>query len=255
MYRRTSSSIFHLSLVGQRKSGPDPQESSNAKKKKEKATKPSGNNSSRTVHPVLADIYKRTSKQYISERNPLADSTSGSDIFSSASIDNSAPPKSGNSRSPSTTITGAHHELARRAIGRGIRHGFSSSTGSAPNLLPPVPVPLLPPVQLPVLPLSTSTANSLSELTNNYQNSLKEDVVTEDSDDNPTPLSQMQNGMCTTFDGGLYDNTGFLSTNSSLIDLAMLAPVDEALNVTRSGDGNDKDSGEMFEFLDFPCNS
>jgi hypothetical protein len=228
-----------------------------AKKKKDKATKPIGNSSTTTVNPVLAGIYKRTTKQYISERNPLAESISGSDRFAlnatiaaSKMADNGVPPSSVNTRNTTTTVTGAHHELARRAIGRGIRHGLSGS--NVPNLLPPVPMPLLPPVPMPRLPPSTSAANSLSELTNNYQNSLKDDVVTEDSDDNPTPLSQMQRGMSCTFDGGMLDSTGFLSRNSSLIDLAMLAPVDEAYHGTNAGDDNGNHSGESFEFLDFP---
>jgi hypothetical protein len=105
---------------------------------------------------------------------------------------------------------------------------------------------------MPILSASTSTANSLSELANNYQNSLKDDVVTEDSGDNPTPLSQMQNGMGSAFDGGMLDSTGFLSRNSSLIDLAMLAPVDEALNSTNMNEDNVSHIGESFEFLDFP---
>lgn len=244
------SSLFQI----KRKSGPDPQESSMAKKKKDKATKSSGNCSTTAVNPVLAGIYKRTSKQYISERNPLAESMSGSDRHVSTTvstlIDIGAPSTAVSSRLVSSTITGAHHELARRAIGRGIRHGLGGST--MPKLLPPVPMPLLPPVPMPILSSSTSTANSLSELANNYQNSLKDDVVTEDSDDNPTPLSQMQNGMCSTFDGGMLDSTEFLSRNSSLIDLAMLAPVDEALNGTNTDDDNGNHSGESFEFLDFP---
>ena len=209
------------------------------------------------MNPVLAGIYKRTTKQYISERNPLAESLSGSErVVSSSSIATSkitvigAPQTTGNTRNDSTAMTGAHHELARRAIGRGIRHGLGGS--NLPNILPPVPMPLLPPVTMPKLPASTSAANSLSELTNNYQNSLKDDVVTEDSDDNPTPLSQMQQGMGSAFDGGMLASTGFLSRNSSLIDLAMLAPVDEALNGHCTGDDNMNDSGESFEFLDFP---
>lgn len=225
-----------------------------AKKKKDKAAKPIGNSSTTAVNPVLAGIYKRTTKQYIGERNPLAESLSGSDGFvSSAAITGSKMADNGtsvNTRNVTTSITGAHHELARRAIGRGIRHGLGGS--NIPNLLPPVPMPLLPPVPMPILPPSTSAANSLSELTNNYQNSLKDDVVTEDSDDNPTPLSQMQHGMSCTFDGGMLDSTAFLSRNSSLIDLAMLAPVDEALNGTSTGDDNGNHSGESFEFLDFP---
>ena len=237
-----------------RKSGPDPQESSIAKKKKDKANKSAGNCSTTAVNPVLAGIYKRTSKQYISERNPLAESTHGSDRNGSTAstavstlIDIGSTSDAVNTRLVLSTKTGAHHELARRAIGRGIRHGLGGS--ALPKFLPPVPIPLLPPVPLPVLSASTSTANSLSELANNYQNSLKDDVVTEDSDDNPTPLSQMQNG---TFYSGMSDSTGFLSRNSSLIDLAMLAPVDEALKGTNTDDDNENHSGESFDFLDFP---
>ena len=240
-----------------RKSGPDPQESSIAKKKKDKANRPNGSCSTTAVNPVLAGIYKRTSKQYISERNPLAESNLGCERFVSNATttvstltDTGAPSNTVSTRNIPSTITGAHHELARRAIGRGIRHGLGGSTVS--KLLPPVPMPLLPPVPMPILPASTSTANSLSELANNYQNSLKEDVVTDGSDDDPTPLSQMQNVMSSTFDSGMLDNSGFLSRNSSLIDLAMLAPVDEALNGNCADEENGNHCGESFEFLDFP---
>jgi hypothetical protein len=150
----------------------------------------------------------------------------------------------------STTRHGAHHELARRAIGRGIRHSLGSS---ALNTQPSVPMPLLLPVPIPLLSSSTSTANSLSELANNYQNSLKEDVITEDSDGDPTPLSRMESRIDSNFDAMLEGSqVGFLSSNSSLIDLAMLAPVEEALNSSTNSDDNGNQSAEAFEFLDFP---
>jgi hypothetical protein len=207
------------------------------------------------VNPVLAGIYKRTSKQYKRENNPLAGPSPGNEstVFkmsesSFASLSNDQPKSD---RTLSREEAGAHHELARRAIGKGIRHGLSGS--NVPNLLPPVPMPLLPPVAMPLFPssTSTSTANSLSELASNYQNSLKDDVVTEDSDDNPTPLSRMQCHINSSFEGMLEDS-GFLSRNSSLIDLAMLAHTEEVLSGAKSNSDTEIHLGESFEFLDFP---
>jgi hypothetical protein len=137
---------------------------------------------------------------------------------------------------------GAHHELARQAVGRGIRHSIGASVSNASIVAP-----------MPILHTSTSTANSLSELACNYQNSLKEDIVTEESDDDPTPLSRMQGRISSTFDTAFEPNyEAFLSSNSSLIDLAMLAPVDEPLQDPSSGGVYADPSGESYEFMDFP---
>jgi hypothetical protein len=244
-----------ISFKLQRKSGPDPLDTSIKKKKEKNAKLASTSNIATAVNPVLAGIYNRSTKQYQKDRNPLARSYDVSDSrmvpnpISSSTTITIAPPTTSGTNIPNTR-PGAHHELARRAIGRGIRHSIGSSTV---NTLPSVPMPLLPPVPTPLLPSSTSTANSLSELANNYQNSLKDDIVTEESDGDPTPLSRMQSRIESNFDGMLEESqVGFLSSNSSLIDLAMLAPVDEGLNSTAHSDDNGNPSGETFEFLDFP---
>jgi hypothetical protein len=132
-------------------------------------------------------------------------------------------------------MIGTHQALARRAVGRGIRHGFGAPSQPQPATakLPPV----------------TSTADSLSELANNYQNSLKDDtgISALESDADPTPLSQMQGR------GGYYDSAGafsfFLSRNSSLVDLAMIAPVDDALEEPSTVT---TDEARDFTFVDFP---
>lgn len=251
------SSLFQI----KRKSGPDPLESSLAKKKKDKPVR--NTESITTVNPVLAGIYNRTAKQYRQENNPLEPQLSATSTdaitFSQASSRTSSAYTATTATNGSEVRTcnlgqnvnnkttadklGVHHELARRAIGRGIRHGYGSNVQNIPNLLPPVPTPLLPPVPLPQQQLraSTSTANSLSELVSNYQNSLKEDFNNgKDDRNNDSTSSPMER----------QDNSygGFLSHNSSLIDLAMLAPVEDGLTDDGMDDTNDCDGFEFFDF-------
>jgi hypothetical protein len=193
--------------------------------------------SSVVVNPILAGILQQQRK-------------------SSAGIDASrrtAQPSSqvliSRPRSITTDTAGqatGHQALARQAVGKGIRHGFAVSA-----------------VQ-PAQPRSTQELDqSLSELASNYrrsfvqqQNSTASDAAlaaaaaeaaaaADDlgSDSDPTPLSQMQQERDESF-------TGFLSRNSSLIDLAMIAPVDdeETSDVATSA----SNATNRFGFVDFP---
>jgi hypothetical protein len=200
------------------------------------------------VNPVLAGIYNRTSQQFRTEQQKSASaiSVTRSRGLVTDAVTASVPTALVTLGKPSEETgarLGVHHELARRAIGVGIRHGLIGSTSNAS-----LPAPAQ------VLPTSTSTANSLSELASNYQNSLKEDIVTEESDDDPTPLSKMQCRITNSFDTMLEPAyVGFLSRNSSLIDLAMLAPVEENPgDLSSGGEGNGNQSRGSYEFLDFP---
>lgn len=97
--------------------------------------------------------------------------------------------------------------------------------------------------------------DSLSQLESNFRNSLNEscDNLTQSynnlgsvTDTDPTPLSMMRS---TESSENMDFYSGFLSRNSSLIDLAMLAPIDEAMPIQCDEDSNDFAS---FGFIDFP---
>lgn len=111
--------------------------------------------------------------------------------------------------------------LARHAVGKGVRHNVISSamtTGPTSSQAPPSST--MPPPQTS----NTSINQSLSELESNYRNSLGRTTATEESSNEE-------------FFGG------FLSRDSSLVDLAMIPQVDE----------NHGDLGaETFDFVDFP---
>jgi hypothetical protein len=131
---------------------------------------------------------------------------------------------------------GAHQALARTAVGRGIRHGYSLNAGSHPGSQPgrlaqnnnapqgnlaAAPAPFEFPDQMP------SANDSLSQLTSNYRNSLNDmsaqSLDEPDDETMPTPLDQMRDPNASGPFGGFQ-----LSRNSSLVDLAMIPNVDDA---------------------------
>jgi hypothetical protein len=132
--------------------------------------------------------------------------------------------------------TGAHQALARTAVGRGIRHGYSLTAGSHPGSQP---ARLAQNASAPQGNVNAAAArgatpfdfpdhmpsanDSLSQLTSNYRNSLNESMSTQSLDDEtmPTPLDQMRDPSASGAFGG------FLSRNSSLVDLAMIPNVDD----------------------------
>jgi hypothetical protein len=140
--------------------------------------------------------------------------------------------------------TGVHQALARTAVGRGIRHSYSLGGGSHPGSQPARPMqvqsmhtasapqgnanaslhPGAPPFDFPELP---NANDSLSQLTSNYQNSLNDmstslnETQSLDDETMPTPLDQMRDGNA----AGAFG--GFLSRDSSLVDLAMIPNVDD----------------------------
>lgn len=193
------------------------------------------------VNPVLAGIYNRSSRA----QKKQAPSASAGHVAGQA-LATTARAALGTTVSNTSTETwgvlGAHQALARRAVGKGIRHGFGG---------PAVAVPPQTATTTAKLPPSSSAADTLSALASNYQNSLlnsNNDNEGLESDDDPTPLSQMQGRSGTYYDTpAAY--SGFLSRNSSLVDLAMIAPVDEGLDdfLTETAD-----AARGFGFVDFP---
>ena len=158
-------------------------------------------------------------------------------------------PSSGAGTSATSNILSLpHHALARRAVGRGVRHSFAvpatrltteSSSGTTTGAISRSTQADVPKSVEP------GTADGLSQLAINYCNVLNQDKSSANSSQNsadPTPLSEMQgqnNESACLFEG-------FLSRNSSLVDLAMIAPVD-----ADSQELSDYLS-EGFGFIDFP---
>lgn len=133
---------------------------------------------------------------------------------------------------------GSHIALAQRAVGKGIRHNFSCGPQQA--ITPVVKQPAAPVIAAPdpttppftfqdPYQLGMDIQNNLSELSNNFKNSLKDDAAPEAEEP-----------------GGF----GMLSRNSSLVDLAMLdmvepTPVSELISTC---------DPVLMSFVDFPHN-
>ena len=137
--------------------------------------------------------------------------------------------------------------LARRAVGRGVRHGFASSSATTSSNLTTRSASSSIKTSLgagaAVKFFEPSKTDNLSQLAINYRNVLNEERSSgsqgQDETD-PTPLSEMrgQNNL------DFFD--GFLSRNSSLVDLAMIAPVDD------DEPGLSDLVNDGFGFVDFP---
>ena len=136
---------------------------------------------------------------------------------------------------PTPTQSSSHLALAKRAVGRGIRHGFM-----APNL-PEKSKPAAvmqdaseTPASVPAAGDGSNQASSRSQLANNYQNSLTDLQI----------ASQQQEAVST-----FGQTTNFLGSNSSLVDLAMIPAVDD----TTLDQQPDSEFGAVsWNFVDFP---
>lgn len=120
--------------------------------------------------------------------------------------------------------------IAQAAVGRGIRHSIKQGGAVAQIELPPavtelVPSPLAPPTTTNYS-MSTGVQDSLSQLANNYQNSIGD---LPDLPDQPDYLND--------------PFPSLLSRNSSLIDLAMIPAFDE---------NEPLPTGPGMNFVDFP---
>ena len=181
------------------------------------------------------------------------------DTAKATAVATKAPAVKPTSRDGAHTGSITHQALARRAVGRGVRHGFAAATTTSAAALElerqqrtvsqaaPYPVP--------------STEESLAQLATNYRNVLNgqgrqpagassDTARNNNDDDDPTPLSEMQSR---NYDGASVGPFvgGFLSRNSSLVDLAMIAPVDEELPASSSSTAA-VDATQDFGFIDFP---
>lgn len=153
-------------------------------------------------------------------------------------------------------------ELAQTAVGRGIRHSFVASGSSVQNSAGAQTINQGSTNSLSQVPQSIRSTTSsetshhdrtpgevaniqecLSELTSNYHRSLAS------IDADPTPLSQMQNFSLSGSHGSSAQFGGFLSRNSSLVDLAMIADRESDDIMSGLGTGMDIDG---LGFVDFP---
>lgn len=154
------------------------------------------------VNPVLAGILHRTSSAPLG-KGPKTGSTPAP----SAQLAVGKGIKHGFVKTiqgmPSSS---SHQELARTAVGKGVRHGYSVPS-SVTAALPPEAI-IFPPLQIPDI------QDSLSELHNNYRNSLHNE--TKDQSDEIDPSFNIYH---------------FLRRDSSLVDLAMLVPNEELENM------------------------
>jgi hypothetical protein len=122
--------------------------------------------------------------------------------------------------------------LARQAVGKGVRHNITSSTASLIQSSSSSSTSLSRKwsSKLPNPPTESSIDRNLSELESNYKSSLAPGT---------TIAANQEGSPNDEFFGG------FLSRNSSLVDLAMLPPVDGNYD-------NYPLEAETFNFIDFP---
>jgi hypothetical protein len=223
----------------QRKSGAEPPDKP-SKKKRDAASAREGVT---VVNPVLAGIYNRSSRHVKKQPPPASSESTANTVTASTAARTACAPTSG-------AMIGAHQALARRAVGKGIRHNFGGPASTTTTTQP----------FTAQLPPSTHPVNSLAELASNYQTSLlksSDDEVLDENedDDDPTPLSQMQGRVGSYFDDNTGAYAGLLSRNSSLIDLAMIAPVDDDDTMDESSSmaaAAADTSTRGFGFVDFP---
>ena len=146
----------------------------------------------------------------------------------------------------------ASFKVAKAAAGRGVRHSYvapvvasaasearqSSGAGDATAALNAASFAFPEP--------SNPAADSLSLLTSTYQNSLNDmstaEALAQGTD--PTPLNEMQPREEPTPSASF---TGFLSRDSSLVDLAMIPSVEEGLPPC-----TDSSKSLGLSFVDFP---
>lgn len=146
-------------------------------------------------------------------------------------------------------LSNGHHppnqsqqEIARVAVGRGIRHSFSHPNARKPAPLPPRPMPSAQggsnhePTQLAGGARAPVVQASLSALKSNFQNSLESLEASEgnkaNSDDTATPMSYVP---------------GSMRRDDSLVDLAMIPLVDEG-----DQEVDFFSSSADLSFIDFP---
>lgn len=219
----------------QRKAGPAPSKEKGQKKRSRSDASASNSTAApaANVNPVLVDILHRTT----GTRAAPATAARG------------AARKSSRAK---VTSSSSQQELARAAVGKGVRHGLvppAASAGSATEALASASMIFPDPPQLGLPDLE----NSLSELTNNYHNSLQDSEL-----DHPGRGADGTTTQSSESDPS-FQMYNFLSRDSSLVDLAMLIPTtnaDEA-DVAESSAAMEPTpvnelSASAMSFLDFP---
>ena len=170
-------------------------------------------------------------------------------LFRATGSETSNPPVSASISNGQTSSNPSQQDIARVAVGRGIRHSFSHPSARKPAPLPPRPVPSAQsgPTGRTVAEPSDSVVPvvqaSLSALKSNFQNSLDAALgqaanSTEKSDDTTFLTSYVP---------------GSLRRDDSLVDLAMIPLVDEGnyeADLFSSTGGLSSTAG--FSFIDFP---
>lgn len=228
-------------LLIKRKAGPtQPPRDKNASRKRERdgPTKPGGQGKAKAapVNPVLAGILQRN--RHSKSSAPTATLAIGKGGVKHQL--NGYLKKPVSSQSTHLPAASDHKALARAAAGKGVRHGYvaatlpvppaagteSSSEGATGAL---ASVPSMSFQDIPQLG-NVDIQASLSELTNNYRNSLGE----------AAPGGQEQAN-------SLEGSIGFLSRESSLLNLAMLPMIDSVEPTPVSELQN-----SMMPFVDFP---
>jgi hypothetical protein len=221
------SSSFH-SFTSQRKPAPEPHlEEANIKAKRKISSNGLSRELDRQQHPGApahpSPIAKTAYKRHPGATVPTATTGAGQQ-----------PKGSG------------YRAIAQTAVGRGIRHSFATSVGSSgdaslhPDPSSRVLATTKEAAQAGVdetLLDSTDIDSCLSVLASNYQQSLNHLSA------DPTPLSEMR-GFSSQEQFG-----GFLSRNSSLVDLAMINDPDTNLE---QGDQDDGAEYDPLRFVDFP---
>ena len=179
------------------------------------------------VNPVLADILQRSTGETTVDSSNVARLATGKGIkhqiggFLKSTVGIGVP------------VNNSHVALARSAVGKGIRHGYSSLANvSAPTKIETTASATTTTSTTPDFTfqdphhLGMDVQTSLSELSNNFKNSMKD-----------APLDTQCFGM--------------LSRDSSLIDLAML----DAVEPTSVSEMQGTTDSQFLSFVDFPQSS
>jgi len=178
------------------------------RERSESSASESGTKATVPVNPVLVNILHRSSSGGTTD----TDQTKSFKVASGKGIKH---PLNGYLKGVGAPTNNSHIAVAKAAVGKGIRHGYASA---APSESHDTAFTFKDPHQL-----GMDVESSLSELSNNFRNSMKD-----------TPSDPLAFGM--------------LSRNSSLIDLAMLDPIEPTpvSELQRTSDPN------LMSFLDFP---
>jgi len=222
----TTDELTSLLLI-KRKTGPTPAKERGVKKRERLSDEDRGKddkNSSATtaVNPVLAGILQRSSSSTSVAKRRAVNPVTTAKIAVGKGVKHQLNGYLRNIASTPgilDTKSNSHITLAQTAVGKGVRHGFSAQTHASAVSDSTTTNSVSSALTSSNSNVSFSDVNqfdlqnSLSELTNNYKNSLN----SETSEANSIQSTSAQvNGVPVTL--------GMLSRESSLIDLAMLDP-------------------------------